>query len=212
MDVDTPSGTNSGAGKKRFEVKKVRPRRRAPPAAPGGMGRAGVGLMPASGTEEGATSRSPDGAGRPVPHRGGGRGGARPAGSPGVRPGQWLRRAAARAERAGQSAGAAGGGGSRSRSRGLRRGRAGRGMPWLGLRRSLPSGTAAPTGLGYSVPWASEQLGPGSSAGVLPPPHHPRPLWPSRPGCPMCCVKCFLQMSLADFFSPSYLNRAITTC
>lgn len=25
MDVDTPSGTNSGAGKKRFEVKKVRP-------------------------------------------------------------------------------------------------------------------------------------------------------------------------------------------
>lgn len=23
MDVDTPSGTNSGAGKKRFEVKKV---------------------------------------------------------------------------------------------------------------------------------------------------------------------------------------------
>lgn len=36
MDVDTPSGTNSGAGKKRFEVKKVRPCRRAPAAASGG--------------------------------------------------------------------------------------------------------------------------------------------------------------------------------
>lgn len=30
MDVDTPSGTNSGAGKKRFEVKKVGSRQRLP--------------------------------------------------------------------------------------------------------------------------------------------------------------------------------------
>lgn len=112
MDVDTPSGTNSGAGKKRFEVKKVRPRRRAPPAS-GGTGGVGAGLMPASGTEKGATSRSLYGAGRPVPHRSGGWGGARPAGSPGVRPSQWLRRTAARAAGTGQSAGAAAGGGSR---------------------------------------------------------------------------------------------------
>lgn len=76
MDVDTPSGTNSGAGKKRFEVKKVRPAGALlQPAAEGG-GEAGAG--PVAG--ERATSRSPHGAGRPVPHRRCGRGGAVPAG------------------------------------------------------------------------------------------------------------------------------------
>jgi len=41
MDVDTPSGTNSGAGKKRFEVKKVRPAGALLQLGPRGRGRPG---------------------------------------------------------------------------------------------------------------------------------------------------------------------------
>lgn len=41
MDVDTPSGTNSGAGKKRFEVKKVGSRQRLPQGSEGGAEMAG---------------------------------------------------------------------------------------------------------------------------------------------------------------------------
>lgn len=44
MDVDTPSGTNSGAGKKRFEVKKVRAVSvaRSTRPVPAGEGRSGT--------------------------------------------------------------------------------------------------------------------------------------------------------------------------
>lgn len=55
MDVDTPSGTNSGAGKKRFEVKKVRPpgvARSTRPIPAGGGGPGGC-------EQVGAASRSP---------------------------------------------------------------------------------------------------------------------------------------------------------
>lgn len=182
MDVDTPSGTNSGAGKKRFEVKKVRPRRRALPAAPGGTGW-GWG-RPDAGKRDGeggdfplpSRSRAPSSA---AERR---KGGARPSGSPGVRPSQWLRLPAARAGGAGQSAGAAGGGGSRSRGR--REGRAGPGMPCSALCRSLPSDAAAPTGIGCSISRAAGQLGPASSAGVLPPPDHPGRCGPDAPAAP----------------------------
>lgn len=70
MDVDTPSGTNSGAGKKRFEVKKVRPpgvarSTRPIPAGGGGSGaarwlRAGRGREPLSAplTEPGVRFRT----------------------------------------------------------------------------------------------------------------------------------------------------------
>lgn len=181
------------------------------PEGRGGWGRPDAGERDG----EGGNFPLPSRAGRPVPHRSGRKGEARPVGYPGVRLSQWLGRAVARAAGAGQSAGAAGGAGSRSGGAGgaVPVGTCpGRDVPRSGLRRSLPSDAAAPTGLGYSVPRASGQLGPASSAGVLPPPHHPRPLWPNRLGCPMCCAKCFLRMSVADFFSPSYLNRAITTC
>lgn len=85
MDVDTPSGTNSGAGKKRFEVKKVRTAGRL---LEGASGVAGAGLVLASGAGERSPSCFPHGARRSVPHRRGGRGGAVPAGSLGMTAGQ----------------------------------------------------------------------------------------------------------------------------
>lgn len=181
---------------------------------------AGAGLMPASGTEKGATSRSPHELG--ARFRTGAVGRAR-RGLWGilacVLANGWVGPSHVQRELANQRARLAEpGAGAGAPAGPCRSGDApvgtcpGRDVPRSGLRRSLPSDAAAPTGLGYSVPRASGQLGPASSAGVLPPPHHPRPLWPNRLGCPMCCAKCFLRMSVADFFSPSYLNRAITTC
>lgn len=56
MDVDTPSGTNSGAGKKRFEVKKVRPAGALLQLAPEGGGGRG---KPAGGERGGGEGDFP---------------------------------------------------------------------------------------------------------------------------------------------------------
>lgn len=108
MDVDTPSGTNSGAGKKRFEVKKVRlvGVARSTRPVPAGEGRSGTArwLRADPGREPPAAPLTEPG----VRFRtGAAKWGGGLAEFIGVCPGQWVRRVSARGTEIGQSEGAA---------------------------------------------------------------------------------------------------------